>query len=92
MVEIVTSFVLGSLVGAIATITGSYFLLWRHRQAAIAHLRQAFQTELASLSYVDELADAGEYETLAAAVETPVIYQSNADDIGNLSGQKSRRS
>lgn len=88
MVEPIASFVLGSLIGAIATIAGSYFLFWRRRRAALAHLRRAFETELSALSYVDELAEAGEYETLTATVEKPVVYESNADDIGHLSGQE----
>lgn len=88
MVEIVTSFVLGSVIGAIATIAGSYFLFWRRRRAAIAHLRKAFETELAALSYIDDLAESGEYETLAGTVEEPVIYERNADDIGHLSSEE----
>lgn len=88
MVEIVTSFIFGSLIGAIATVTGSYFLFWRRRRAALAHLRRAFQTELSALAYIDELAEAGEYETLTATVEKPVVYESNADDIGHLSGEE----
>lgn len=88
MVQLFTSFVLGSIVGAIATVAGSYFLFWRRRRAAIAHLRLAFRTELASLSYVDELAEAGEYEKLPTTVEKPVIYEGNTNDIGFLSGDE----
>lgn len=88
MVETVTSFVLGSLIGAIATVTGSYFLFWRRRHAALVHLRRAFETELSALAYIDELAEAGQYETLTATIEKPVVYESNADDIGHLSGEE----
>lgn len=88
MVETVTSFVLGSLIGAIATVAGSYFLFWRRQHAALVHLRRAFETELSALSYIDELAETGKYETLAATVEKPVVYESNADDIGHLSGKE----
>lgn len=88
MVTTVTSFVLGSLIGAIATVAGSYFLFWRRQHAALVHLRRAFETELSALSYIDELAKAREYETLTAAVEKPVVYESNADDISHLSGKE----
>ena|GEM_PF-1196973 len=84
----ITSFVLGSLVGAIATIAGSYFLFWRRQRAALTHLRKAFETELSALAYVEELADDGKYETLTATVEDPVVYENNADDIGHLSGEE----
>lgn len=80
--------VLGSIIGAVATIAGSYFLFWRRRRAALAHLRRAFRTELSALSYIDEMAEAGEYETLTQTVEKPVVYESNADDIGHLSGEE----
>jgi len=83
-----TGLVLGSIIGAVATIAGSYFLFWRRRQATRAHLRQAFETELAALSYVDEMADRGNYETLTETVEQPVVYESNADEIGRLSGDE----
>jgi len=53
-----------------------------------AHLRRAFETELDALSYIDELAEDGKYETLTATVEEPVVYESNADDIGQLSGDE----
>lgn len=88
MVETTVSFVLGALIGAIATVAGSYFLFWRRQRAALVHLRRAFETELSALAYIDELAEAGEYETLTASVEKPVVYESNADDIGHLSGEE----
>lgn len=80
--------VLGSIIGAVATIAGSYFLFWRRRRAARNHLRRAFETELDALSYVDEMADRGEYEQLTQTVERPVVYESNADDVGHLSGEE----
>ncbi|MFT4883499.1 MAG: hypothetical protein ACI8U4_001006 [Natronomonas sp.] len=82
----ITGLVLGSIIGAVATMAGSYFLFWRRRQAARSHLRRAFETELAALSYIDGMAERGEYETLTQTVEKPVVYESNADDIGHLSG------
>lgn len=86
MAGTITGFVLGGIIGAVATIAGSYFLFWRRRQAARSHLRRAFETELDALSYIDEMADRGEYEALTKTVEKPVVYESNADDIGHLSG------
>jgi hypothetical protein len=88
MVDAIVGLVLGSIIGAIATIAGSYFLFWRRRKAALANLRQAFATELAALSYIDTMADSGNYETLTKTVEPPVVYESNADDIGLLSGEE----
>jgi|AntDeeMinimDraft_5_1070356.scaffolds.fasta_scaffold00229_39 hypothetical protein len=84
----IVGLVLGSIIGAVATIAGSYFLFWRRRRAVRAHLRRAFETELDALSYIDELAEDGKYETLTATVEEPVVYESNADDIGQLSGDE----
>ncbi|WP_313695112.1 hypothetical protein [Halorarum halobium] len=78
-------FVVGSLIGAVATIAGSYFLFVRRRRAAVERLRLAFETELAALSYVEELSEAGRYEELAATVEEPVVYETNAGEIGRLS-------
>jgi uncharacterized linocin/CFP29 family protein len=74
----------GRIVGAIATIAGSYFLFWRRRRAAVARLRRAFRTELEALSYVDRMAEDGDYEALTKTVESPVVYESNADDVGRL--------
>jgi len=82
----IVGLVLGSIVGAVATIAGSYFLYWRRQRAAVTSLRRAFATELDALSYVDAMAEGGEYETLTKTVEPPVVYESNADDIGRLSG------
>jgi hypothetical protein len=76
--------VLGSIVGATATIAGSYFLFWRRRQAALSRLRRAFRTELEALSYVDRMAEDGDYEALTKTIAPPVIYESNADDVGRL--------
>ena len=88
MIGAIVGLVLGSIIGAIATVTGSYFLFWRRRRAALAHLRRAFTTELSALSYVDTMANSGDYEPLTKTVEPPVVYESNADDIGLLSGEE----
>ena len=34
------------------------------------------------------MADNGNYETLTKTIEPPVVYESNADDIGFLSGEE----
>ena len=88
MVASIAEFVLGSLVGAIATSVGSYVLFWRRRRAATARLRRAFETELAALSYVDEMAEEGAYEALSTTIENPVVYESNADAIGHLTREE----
>lgn len=91
MAGAVLGLVLGSIIGAVATIAGSYFLYWRRRLAAVEHLRRAFETELTALSYVEEMADNGDYEQLTQTVEKPVVYESNADDVGRLSGDEVER-
>lgn len=88
MAGAIVGLILGSIVGAIATIAGSYFLFWRRRRAALTRLRRAFDTELSALSYIDEMAENGDYETLTQTVEPPVVYESTADDIGLLSGEE----
>lgn len=88
MAGAIVGLILGSIIGAIATIAGSCFLFWRRRRAALARLRRAFTTELSALSYIDEMAESGDYETLTKTVEPPVVYESNADDIGLLSGEE----
>lgn len=88
MIGAVVGLVFGSIVGAIATIAGSYFLFWRRQRTAVAHLRRAFRTELTALDYIDRMADNGDYEQLTKTVEPPVVYESNADDIGLLSGEE----
>jgi hypothetical protein len=40
------------------------------------------------LDYIDRMADNGDYEQLTKTVEPPVVYESNADDIGLLSGEE----
>lgn len=84
----ILGFVVGSLIGAVATSVGSYVVLRRRRRAAVERLRTAFETELAALSYVEELSEAGRYEELAASVEDPVVYETNAGEIGRLTAEE----
>lgn len=88
MVDTLTGFALGALIGAISTAFGSYFVYWRRERATTRRLRQAFVHEIQSMSYIDELADGGEYERLTKSIERPVIYESNADKIGYLSDEE----
>ncbi|WP_232703390.1 hypothetical protein [Halobacterium wangiae] len=81
----VPGFVLGALVGAVATAAGSYFVFWRRQRAATARLRVALAHELQSLDYLDDLVESGAYEAVTTAVETPVVYEANADELGHLS-------
>jgi HAMP domain-containing protein len=78
-------FVLGALVGAVATAAGSYFVFWRRQRAATRRLRVALTHELRSLDYVDDHVEAGDYEGVTTAVDVPVVYEANADDLGRLS-------
>ena len=80
-----SGFVLGALVGAVATVAGSYFVFWRRQRAATTRLRVALAEELRSLDYLDDLVESGAYEGVTTAVETPVVYEANADKLGHLS-------
>ncbi|WP_232686877.1 hypothetical protein [Halobacterium zhouii] len=81
----VTGFVVGALIGAVATAAGSYFVFWRRQRAETSHLRVALAQELDSLEYLDELVESGAYEGVTTAVETPVVYEANAGELGRLS-------
>lgn len=81
-------FVVGSLVGAVATVAGSYAVHRARTRERTDRLRQAFRSELEALSYVDEFAERGDYEGLTEAVEPPVVYESNADSLGHLTGEE----
>ncbi|WP_049929128.1 hypothetical protein [Halopiger goleimassiliensis] len=84
MVETALGFVLGAVIGAIATAAGSYLLYWKRERDATRRLRRAFQEELRSYAYVDELVADGGYERITERVEAPVIYRSAAGDLGLL--------
>ncbi|WP_348609492.1 hypothetical protein [Halobaculum rarum] len=88
MAGVATGLVLGSLVGAVATAAGSYFVFRRRRRAETDHLRLAFRTELEALSHVADLAEEDRYEALAASVEPPQVYESNADRVGHLTDRE----
>lgn len=84
MVETAIGFVLGAVIGAIATAAGSYLLYWKRERDATRRLRRAFAEELRSYAYVDELVADGGYEAVTERVETPVVYESAAGDLGLL--------
>lgn len=84
MVETALGFVLGAIIGAIATMAGSYFVYRRRQQATARRIRQAFRQEIASMEHLDELAASGEYERITRSIDRPVIYETNADEIGYL--------
>lgn len=84
MVETAVGFVLGAVIGSIATATGSYALYWKRERDATRRLRRAFLEELRAYDYVDDLAADGAYEQLTVRVEEPVIYHSTAGDLGLL--------
>ncbi|AHF98346.1 hypothetical protein HALLA_05095 [Halostagnicola larsenii XH-48] len=84
MVETAVGFVLGAVIGAIATAAGSYLLYWKRERDATRRLRQAFRQELRAYEHVDEIVDDGGYERVTTSVETPVIYESAAGDLGLL--------
>ena len=76
---------LGALVGAVATAAGSYFVFWRRQRAATGRLRVALAHELRALDYVDDRVESGDYEGVTTAVDSPVVYEANAGDLGHLS-------
>ncbi len=84
MVDTAIGFVLGAVIGAIATAAGSYLLYWKRERDATRRLRRAFAEELESYAYVDELVADGGYERVTERVESPVIYESAAGDLGLL--------
>ena len=84
MVDTAIGFVLGAVIGAIATAAGSYLLYWKRERDATRRLRRAFAEELESYEYVDELVADGGYERVTERVEAPVIYESAAGDLGLL--------
>ncbi|GAB7018894.1 hypothetical protein [Halostagnicola sp. A-GB9-2] len=84
MVETAVGFVLGAVIGAIATAAGSYLLYWKRERDATKRLRQAFSEELRAYKHVDEIIDDGGYERVTTSVENPVIYESAAGDLGLL--------
>lgn len=83
MVETAAGFVLGAIVGAIATAAGSYLLYWKRERDATRRLRRAFAEEVRSYD-VDELVADGGYERIATRIEDPVIYEGAAGDLGLL--------
>ncbi len=84
MVDTAIGFVLGAVIGAIATAAGSYVLYWKRERDATRRLRRAFAEEIESYAYVDELVVDGGYERVTERVEAPVIYESAAGDLGLL--------
>ena len=90
MVDTATGFVLGALIGAVATMAGSYFVYWRRQQARTGRLRLALLQELSSLDYVEELAGEGAYEHLTETVRRPVVYEESAGQLGYLTDEEVR--
>ncbi|WIV65721.1 hypothetical protein [Natrialbaceae archaeon AArc-T1-2] len=84
MVETAVGFVLGAIIGAVATAVGSYLLYWKRERDATRRLRRAFAEELRTYEYVDNLIADGGYERLTERVEAPVLYESAAGDLGLL--------
>ena len=84
MVDTAVGFVLGAIIGAIATAVGSYLLYWKRERDATRRLRRAFAEELRAYEYVDDLVADGGYEQVTDRVEAPVIYESAAGDLGLL--------
>ncbi len=84
MVDTAVGFVLGAIVGAIATAAGSYLLYWKRERDATRRLRRAFLEELQAYEYVDGFVADGSYERITERVEEPVIYESAAADLGLL--------
>lgn len=77
-------FVVGGLLGALATMAGSYFVHRMRRRHRAGDLRVAFRTELEALAYLDDYVARGDYEALTAAVEPSAVYRANADELGRL--------
>ena len=88
MVDTAVGFVLGAIIGAIATAAGSYLLYWKRERDATRRLRLAFREELRSYEHVDELIATGGYEAVTTRIDRPVIYERAAGDLGLLSAEE----
>lgn len=85
MVETALEFVLGAVVGAVATAIGSYLLYWKRDRDTTRRLRQALGEELRSYDHLEGIVDDGGYELVTTRVERPVVYESAAGELGRLS-------
>lgn len=88
MVETVLGFVLGALIGAIATAAGSYLVYWRRQRARTRRLRAALRHELESMEQLAELVADGRYEAVTKRVPPRPVYEANAGEIGHLSEEE----
>ncbi|WP_254864318.1 hypothetical protein [Halovivax gelatinilyticus] len=85
MLETALGFVLGGVVGSITTAAGSGLLYWKREQDRTDRLRGALAAEVRTYSYLDEMIDDGQYESVTERVENPVIYAAVGDGLGRLS-------
>lgn len=88
MVETILGFVLGAVIGSIATAAGSYAVYRQRRRAQAARLRTALRHELQSMDELADLADAGRYEQLTTRVPPRPVYRWNAGEIGRLTPEE----
>ncbi|WP_290816523.1 hypothetical protein [Halovivax sp.] len=84
MVGTAIGFVLGAIVGAIATAAGSTVLYWKRERDATRRLRRALAEEVRTYEYLDEMVNDGDYEPVTERVEEPVVYESAAGELGRL--------
>ncbi|MFP9192324.1 hypothetical protein [Natronosalvus vescus] len=85
MVDTAVGFVLGALIGSIATAVGSYLRYWKRERDATRRLRQGLLAELRAYDYLEAFASDGRYEQLTERVDQPVLYASAAANLGRLS-------
>ena len=85
MVDTAVGFVLGAVIGSIATAVGSYLRYWKRERDATQRLRQGLLAELRAYDYLEESVSDDRYESLTRRVDQPVLYASAAANLGRLS-------
>ncbi|MFP8957849.1 hypothetical protein ACLI4Y_14075 [Natrialbaceae archaeon A-CW3] len=85
MVDTAVGFVLGAVIGSIATAVGSYLRYWKRERDATQRLRQGLLAELRAYDYLEEFVSDDRYESLTRRVDQPVLYASAAANLGRLS-------
>ncbi|MCU4753748.1 hypothetical protein OB919_17455 [Halobacteria archaeon AArc-curdl1] len=88
MVETAVGFILGAIIGSIATAVGSYLRYWKRERDATRRLRRGLLAELRAYDYLDEFVADGRYEGLTYRVDQPVLYASVAPQLGRLTDRE----
>ena len=88
MLETALGFVLGAVIGSIATAAGSGLLYWKREQDRTDRLRSALAAEIRTYDYLDDMIADGRYEAVTERVESPHVYSSVGDGLGRLTDEE----